>query len=193
MIKHLMFSKSYIPLLLHGKKTATIRAKHPGVKPGEEVIIHAGGKIIGKAKVLEVRRLRLDEITDEVARLDGFNSSEELRAALRKHYPNLGPHDTVYLVIFELIEKYENFIDEHLEAWPYSEPPQEVAVLALKHLSLDCDQRKILSLVAREGSIRRAAMKLGDIRLRHVVRGVLRQAAKMLEERGLLTRNGSRE
>ncbi|QOJ78306.1 ASCH domain-containing protein [Infirmifilum lucidum] len=188
MIKRLMFSKKYIPLILSGRKTATIRATSPGVKPGDVILIHAGGKIIGKAVIKEVRRLRLGEITDEIARLDGFNSAEELTKALREHYQYLGEKSYVYLVTFELTEKFESFVDEHLEAWPYAETPREVAKIALQHLELDGDERNILILVAREGSIRRAAYKLGDIKLRPVVRGVLREVARRLEERGLVKR-----
>lgn len=187
-VKHLMFSKIYIPLLLTGRKTATIRLKHPGVKPGDTVLIHAGGKIIAKAIVKEVRRIKLEQVTDELARMEGFSSAKELINALCKHYPRLSERKPVYLVIFEVTEKFDKFLDEHKEAWPYEETPQEVAEIALRHLELDENEKKVLLALAREGSIRRAALRLGDIKLRHLVRGVLRKTAVQLEEKGLLHR-----
>jgi hypothetical protein len=59
-------------------------------------------------------------------------------------------------------------------------------VKALQSLEFDDYEKKVLELVAKTGSIRRAAYALGGLDQRFVVRDVLRRAARLLEEKGLL-------
>jgi hypothetical protein len=47
---------------------------------------------------------RLDELTEEDARTDGFDTREALLAALRSFYPSITPSDQVSIVYFERVE-----------------------------------------------------------------------------------------
>ncbi len=92
------------------------------------------------------------------------------------------------MVRFEWMERYDPpLAEEHF--WPYAFTPAEVAQLALSSgIELSEEDREILGLLAKEKSIRRAAVKLGGLSLRSLVRGVVRRVALELERRGLLKR-----
>lgn len=186
--KHLLFSREYLDLLLNDKKNITIRARDPGVKPGDMVIVHCGGLVLGLAVIKSVKRKRLKDLGEEEALMEGFSNRRELISALRKHYPWLGEKSRVYIVEFEWYRKFDTPISDRDYTWRYRETPQEVALLALKHIQdLDSYERRILKLVAEEGSIRRAAAKMGGLKYRMFIRGVLKKAALKLEERGILS------
>lgn len=186
--KHLMFSRKYLDLLLSDKKHVTIRAKNPGVKPGDKVLVHCGGLVLGLAVIKSVRRKKVKDLGEEEALMDGFSDRKELVATLKKHYPWLGENSLVYIVEFEWHRRFDTPISDQDYSWKYRETPQEVASLALKHLlDLDEYEREILRLVAKEGSIRKAAIKMGGLKNRIFIRGVLRKVALRLEERGILS------
>jgi Uncharacterized conserved protein len=188
-LKHLMFSRLYLDKLIKGEKSLTVRAKKPNLKPGDIALVHSQGMILGKVRILGVRAKRLREISEEEATQDGFRSVDELKAALRKHYPHLKDDDYVYVVKFEWVERYDPPLAEEAHSWPYALTPAEVAQLALSSgIALSEEDREILDLLAREKSIRRAAIKLGGLSLRTFVRGVVRRVALELEIRGLLKR-----
>ena len=98
-MRHLEFSGNYRDLLLSGKKRATIRKRISKLKEGDKVFVHCGGEIIGKARILSIEKKKIDEITDEDAILDGFNSRDELLNELRRIY---GDEDEFYVIKFEL-------------------------------------------------------------------------------------------
>uniref|UniRef100_A0A7C4BA97 ASCH domain-containing protein n=1 Tax=Thermofilum pendens TaxID=2269 RepID=A0A7C4BA97_THEPE len=187
-LKHIMFSRLYIDRLLKGEKSLTIRAKRPNLKPGDLALVHSLGMIVGKVRVLSVQAKRLKDISEEEAVQDGFESVDQLKAALKKHYPHLREDSYVYVVRFEWMERYDPpLAEEHF--WPYAFTPAEVAQLALSSgIELSEEDREILGLLAKEKSIRRAAVKLGGLSLRSLVRGVVRRVALELERRGLLKR-----
>ena len=88
-MRNLKFDGKYKDLLLSGKKRATIRVGKVNLKPGDEVLIHSGGYVIGKAKIRKVEKKRVSELTDEDAIMDGFKNKEELLDALKEHYKNI--------------------------------------------------------------------------------------------------------
>ena len=119
----------------------------------------------------------------------GIRSVDELKAALKKHYPHLRDDSYVYVVGFEWVERYDPPLAEEEHSWPYALTPAEVAQLALTSgVELSEEDKEILGLLAKEESIRRAAVKLGGLSLRPLVRGVVRRVALELERRGLLER-----
>ena len=190
-LKHLMFSRLYLDKLLSGEKTLTIRAVRPNLKRGDIALVHSMGLILGKVRILSVTSKRLRDISESEAREDGFNSLEELKEALKKHYPRLREDSFVYVVRFEWIERFDPPLGERDYVWPYALSHQDVAKLALSSgVPLSDEEREVLRALVNEGSIRKAAIKLGGLNLRPLVRAVLHKAAVELEKRGLLNREG---
>lgn len=188
MAKHLMFSREYWDALVSGAKRATIRVGDTGLKAGDEVFVHCGGYLLGKVRIVGVSRKRVKDLTEEDARKDGFASLEELLGALKRHYPRMGKRTVVSVVEFEWIERRTPVSSERF-AWCYELSPAEVARLALERCGdLSEDEKRVLRLVAELGSIRKAAIRLGGLSARPVVRGILREIARRLEEKGLIER-----
>ncbi|MEM4444754.1 MAG: ASCH domain-containing protein [Thermofilum sp.] len=188
-LKHLMFSREYLGKLLSGEKRVTIRARNPNVKKGDTALVHSAGLLVGKVRIVSVASKRVRDLSEIEAKEDGFPSLEELKKALRRHYPNLRDDSFVYVVRFEWIERYDPPLSEKGFAWPYRLSPREVARLALSSgIELGEEEKEILQVLAAEGSVRRTAAKLGGMRLRPLVRGVLRRVAAELEERGFISR-----
>lgn len=178
-MKHLEFSREYRELLLNGRKKATIR-KWTNLKAGDEVYVHCGGKIIGGARIVAVERKKIEEFTDEDAKLDGFRSREELIQELEKLYGN---NEDFYLIKFEF--RPDEFKNPH-EFYYGSADLVEIAEKSLSNLDLSEEERKILEIFLRAGSIRRAANRLGGYRKRGTIRKILRKCYKELRERGLV-------
>ena len=144
--------------------------------------------VLGIAVVKSVRRKRVKDLSDDDALRDGFSNRGELIRALRKHYPWLNENSVVYLVEFEWLRRFDSPISDNDFSWRFRESPKEVAALALENLEdLEEYEREILRLVVEEGSIRRAAIKMGGLKNRVFVRGVLRKAALKLEQMGLVS------
>ncbi len=177
-MKHLEFTRNYEKLLLSGKKRATIR-KWTNLKAGDEVFVHCGGKIIGKAKITSVRKKSIHELTEEDAKLDGFESKEALIEELKK----LGYGGSVYVIEFEF--KPTESVNPHSMYYGDADL-EEIARKALQHLDLSERDREVLKLFLKAGSIRKAAAKLGGWRKRGEVRAVLRKCYDRLRDMGLV-------
>ncbi len=177
-MKHLEFTSNYEEALLSGRKRATIR-KWTNLRAGDEVYVHCGGKIIGRARILSVERKRIEDLSDEDAKLDGFESRDELLGELKK----LGYSGEVYVIRFD----FEPMEAVNPHSMYYGDADlEEIAKKALQHLELNERDRKVLELFLRCGSIRKAAAKLGGWRKRGEIRAVLRKCYVMLRERGLI-------
>lgn len=87
----LSFKKAYIEPIQRGDKTTTLRAREPRFKPGDEIVATCrwGDPPFATLLCTEVAPLAYDEITDHVAREDGFEDGEALKAALARHYPGV--------------------------------------------------------------------------------------------------------
>ncbi|WP_456482406.1 ASCH domain-containing protein [Methanopyrus sp.] len=185
--KHLEISGEYKDKLLRGEKRATIRVgRVPGARPGKVVYIHCGGYVYGKVRITDVRTKRVRDLTDEDAKLDGFENREELLKALRDHYPNLRDDDIVTIIEFKWVERFdEPILSEHL---PYEgHDPIEIAKRALEEdIPLSPRDRELLELLVECGSIRKAAKALGGLGKRDVIRRAVRKAFRLLKARGAL-------
>ena len=174
-IKHIEFKKKYKRKLMGGKKSCTIR-KRCYVSEGDEVLVHCGGKIIGKARITEVEERRVDELGDDIAREEGFKSRKELVNEIRKIYGDL---DKVYVIRFKF-DPFRRAINP--EELYYSGDLKEIAERALRELKLSEEERRILELFLECGSVKKAAMRLGGIWERKKVREVLRTCSRRLGE-----------
>ena len=179
-MKHLEFKDKYKELLKSGKKTATIRLQCP-FKKGQEVFVHCGGKIIGTAKIIDIQEKKLEDLTEEDAKADGFSSLEELLEELRNLYGN---PEKVYVIRFKFKE-FKEGINPH-EMYYGDADLVEIAKLALENLSLNEKDRNILELFIKTGSIRKTAMKLGSMKKRGVIRKILRKCYNELRKKGLI-------
>ena len=185
-MRNLKFDGKYKDLLLSGKKRATIRVGKVNLKPGDEVLIHSEGYVIGKAKIRKVEKKRVSELTDEDAIMDGFKNKEELLDALKEHYKNIKSDTEVTVVEFEFTKLLDKPI---LSAdFPYEgNNPVEIAELALKHLKdLSFEEVALLKLFLQSGSLRKAAYKLGGLNKRYKIREVLRKAYEELKKMGIM-------
>jgi len=172
--KHIEFKKKYKNLLKSGKKKCTVR-KRCYVKEGDEVFVHCGGKIIGKAKILKVEGKKLNELDEDVAKAEGFSTKEELLNEIKKLYGNL---DKVYVIRFEF-EPFKKPVSPE-EMYYGSENLKDIAKRALRELKLSDEERKILEMFVECGSVKKTALKLGGIWERKRVRELLRKCYKQL-------------
>lgn len=79
----LLFKKKFIEAIRQGQKTQTVRLwKYKRMKPGQRSYIPG----VGYIRITEVDQVAIDDLTDEDARLDGFETADLLRAELKNIY-----------------------------------------------------------------------------------------------------------
>ena len=183
--RHLMVKGEYVNKILKGIKRATIRLGI--VKPRyNEIIIHGGGRPVAKVRITKVKYKRLNELTEEDAKMDGFNSLEELLQHLRKAYGNVSSNDIVTIIEFEVLKR----LDEVEVTHPYMGlEPADVARIALRYLrgELSENEVKILLDLTRTNSIRKTAINFyGTIEKRYLIRRVLKKALRLLVSKGVI-------
>jgi len=187
-MRHLQFLKKYKDALLSGEKKLTIRVTKPNLRRGDIFIAHCGGKVIGKFRVTDIYVKKLKDITDEEARLDGFSSKEELIRELKNYYKNLGEDKELVIIRFEPVEIFKREISSEDFAWGGS----KIDIIELARLLLEKDdkltpkQREYLKILIEEGSIRKAAIRIGGLNKRNIFRKILREGFKRLKERGII-------
>ncbi len=98
----LLFKKKFLPAIRRGEKTQTIRLwKHRRMRAGQRSYIPGAGYI----RVHTVEPVRLDQLTDDDARPDGFPTADQLRAELESLYAEaIAAGHQAYRVVFELID-----------------------------------------------------------------------------------------
>lgn len=89
----LQFKRIFVPSILDGSKTQTLRPRVRGTFAGGGTLTLLNGyhatALIGRATIVSAAPIRLDGVTDYIARLDGFDSSADLVAAAGKLYPGI--------------------------------------------------------------------------------------------------------
>ncbi|GAG48772.1 unnamed protein product [marine sediment metagenome] len=79
----LLFKKRFLPAIRSGEKTQTIRLwKHRKMRPGQRSYIPG----VGYIRITAVDEVRLDALTDDDARPDGFETAEQLRTEIARLY-----------------------------------------------------------------------------------------------------------
>lgn len=180
-----MMKGTYVEKLLKNEKKATIRKGI--IKPKySEVIIHAGGRPVAKAKITRVYYKKLKELGEYEAQIEGYNRVEDLVNELRKVYKNVGEDDYFTIIEFEVIQR----LDEVTPGDPYCGlKPADIARIALRYISselLDLEKKILLDLT-RTNSIRRTAIDVfKDINKRRLVRKTLRKALRILQSKNIL-------
>lgn len=97
----LLFKKKFLEAIRCGDKTQTIRIwKHRRMRAGQRSYIPGAGYI----RVEAVDQVELDDLDEDDARRDGFESLAELRAEIERLYPEgLGDARQAYRVRFVLL------------------------------------------------------------------------------------------
>ncbi|MEU9731557.1 ASCH domain-containing protein [Streptomyces sp. NPDC048002] len=95
------FHKRYYDDIAAARKTSTVRYEDP-IAPGPAIFLFEDDDASRtlEGTVTGVERQRLDHLTAEQARLDGFTSIGQLKKALESHYPGLPSDAEVELVTF---------------------------------------------------------------------------------------------
>jgi hypothetical protein len=111
-----VFKKEYKALIRSGRKTQTVRVWKPrkgSGKSGYATYLKAGKIIkspgLGRLRIDEIVELKLSDLTQEDARLDGFKSREEMLAAIRKIYKLKQSDDSMcYRIRFKYLGEAES-------------------------------------------------------------------------------------
>jgi len=173
-VRYIMLKEEFWPLVRSGKKRITIR-RFTRLKPGDEVYIHAGGKIVGEARILRVYEKTVDELSEEEAEKEGI-PLPKLRKLISKMYGN-GP---LKIIEFELTRIYDPPLDPE-ELFYSKERPGALAKRILEQVEdIDPEARRILERLAETDSIRQVAMEMGGLKYRKKIRAVLRRYASLL-------------
>jgi len=180
--KHLMLKRSYLEKLLKGEKRATLRLGIV-VPTSRRVYLHSDGRIVAEAEIEDVIYKRVEELTDEDAKADGFSSREELLEELKRLYGarRIRRGSTVSIIRIRILRRLD-LPEEHVYACVH---PLEIARTALERLKLNEEEALVLKTLVESGSVRKAAAKLhGGKFNRKRIREVLRNALKRLLEGG---------
>jgi len=103
------FDEVYIKKILEGKKVTTIRKGIRDFKVGEKILITSQDRIYAEAEIIEVKYLKVSDLTDEDALKDGFSSKDELFKALKKYYSSIKSNDTITIIGFKLLKKFSDY------------------------------------------------------------------------------------
>lgn len=180
-----MLKREFADPLLRGIKRSTIRLGIV-VPKCDEVIVHSGGRPVAKAKIVGITYKKVSELTDEDAKLDGFNSVEELIGALRKAYGNVSGDDVLTIMRLEVVQRFDELKAGDIY---YGLSPSDVARLGLRYLGKELreEEAEILELLSLGRSIREVASILyGHPLKRTMVRRVLRKTLRELVRRGII-------
>lgn len=99
--------EGYESVIRSGTKQQTIRIDDP-FRPGPADLVFEkedGDVVSIAASVTAVRSVARNELTEDDAKRDGFDSLSDLHAALDQHYPGLQPSSGIDVVSFELRDR----------------------------------------------------------------------------------------
>lgn len=99
--------EGYESVIRSGTKQQTIRIDDPfRLGPADLVFEKEDGDVVSiAASVTAVRSVSRNELTEEDAKLDGFDSLSDLHAALDQHYPGLQPSSGIDVVSFDVRDR----------------------------------------------------------------------------------------
>ena len=104
-MKTIKFNKEYYLPILTGEKTQTLRKNKKRIRPGETVrAIFPGTEMQCKLKITKIGYKQFKYINEEDAKLEGFETVEELKKTLMTIYPTLDPLMRVYYYRFKCLD-----------------------------------------------------------------------------------------
>ncbi|MDI9646295.1 MAG: ASCH domain-containing protein [Archaeoglobales archaeon] len=100
------FDPDFVPLILSNKKKTTLRKGIKSYPVGQLVELTVeNSKSFAVARIKKVVVKRLKEISDEDAKLDGFESKEDLVRTLRRIYGDVKDTEFFTVVHFEVVKE----------------------------------------------------------------------------------------
>ncbi len=93
-------AREFLPAVLGGRKTSTIRRGSRRYSPGKAILRVENSDI--SVWIEHLRYCTVDELTEEDAKRDGFDSLDDLLYALRRFYPDLIAEETMSIIYFSL-------------------------------------------------------------------------------------------
>ncbi|MBP1913023.1 ASCH domain-containing protein [Thermococcus stetteri] len=171
--KFMLIDSAYKSRILRGDKVTTIRYGDYEAKPGSEVylVITPSDTAVAKVRITKVEKKKVRELTNEDARLDGFQDVKELLRELSKIYGELHGDDEVTIIGFEVVKRFEDGIPlKWLKGLNYREP-EEIARLYLENqekLNLNRETDFILRRIYNEG-LGRAVRTFGPKRVQQAL------------------------
>ncbi|WP_245612395.1 ASCH domain-containing protein [Palaeococcus ferrophilus] len=165
--KFMLVDSAYVPKILSGKKTTTIRFGDYEAKPGRDVYVVSRPSDTAVAKVLirGVTKKRVGELTNEDARKDGFRDVKELLNALTRIYGPLDAEDKVSVIEFELVKRVEPVPLKLLKGLNYREPGEVAKLYVESGVSAGKDVDIIVSHIHEQG-LKAALRKYGPARVK---------------------------
>jgi len=97
----LLLADKFFPDVIEKRKLGTIRKSKRDINPGW-LLLEATDKTCGSINVYvtHVTYTSMEYVTDEDAKLDGFNNVDELMNVLKEFYPDISWYDIVTIVRF---------------------------------------------------------------------------------------------
>ncbi|MCD6512802.1 MAG: ASCH domain-containing protein [Thermoplasmata archaeon] len=102
-MKSLNFKKKYRESIERGEKIATLRMGIKNFREDEMVRVVAGGKEIGRARIVKVRNLKWNEISNEDAMLEGMKDKGELEKELKNIYGKFDNDEVFTQIVFTMM------------------------------------------------------------------------------------------
>ncbi len=104
-MERINFDPEYVELILEGRKTTTVRKGIKSYPVGRIVELTVNNtKPFALARIEKVVVKRVSELSDSDAKLDGFESRDELISALRRIYGDVRDSEFVTVVHFEVVK-----------------------------------------------------------------------------------------
>ena len=152
------FDNRYALFIALRLKTTTIRDKKKA-STGENIVISVDEIPFAEAKVEKVSKLKLKELTAEIAKNDGFNNVAELKRVLKRYYPQLTEDSQIYIIHFTVkrILNYELILDQILTiselCLKFSKKSRKEKMILIELLKYTNKNERIAFLKEREKEI----------------------------------------
>ncbi|MCA2216561.1 ASCH domain-containing protein [Jidongwangia harbinensis] len=101
-VQRLRFRAGHLPAVRDGSKRVTMRYADP-VQVGPALLVFEFDEEISlPGRITSTMAKRLDRVTDDEAREDGFAGAADVLPGLRDYYPGLQPGDEIVIVRFDV-------------------------------------------------------------------------------------------
>ncbi len=99
------FKPEHLEKVLSGRKNVTVRLGLVRPRFGELLIV-CNDLVYGVAEVKRLDFMRLEELTDDIAKREGFKTREDLIRELKRLYPDAENRSIVTVIEFEVKETF---------------------------------------------------------------------------------------
>lgn len=185
-MRYFEFDGRYVEDILRGKKWVIVRfGRKLNFKEGDIVFIYVGGYVFGKVVIERVESKIVGEFMDEDVFLDGFFSREELIRVFKEYYKYVNDNFFVYVIVFWFIEKFDRFVMSFDYVYE-GNLLVEIVEKVFKYFDFLEEDRKLIELFFRMGSLRKVVYRFGGLNKRYLIREVLRRVYEELKKKGIM-------